>query len=177
MFDFTFQKDQIWYLRPFAWFFFFFFLSNYRTHSWEEGLERKTDCDWEPSPEKNKNFEDIQGSTLLAVLRNRNYFLRFRFRILTGSGSGSEVLTSYSSGSGSCKSSFQTKFWTKIMPFTYQAFLKEKIDKFHQIYCKMWMKKKMLNDGNQIHNFVLCQRKLSWFHYITVPVPLRSVKN
>ncbi len=29
---------------------------------------------------------------------------------------------------------------------------KEKNDKFHQIYCKMWMKK-ILNEGNQIYNF------------------------
>jgi hypothetical protein len=35
------------------------------------------------------------------------------------------------------------------------------MDKFHQIYCKMGMKK-MLNEGNQIHNFILC---------VTVPVP------
>ncbi len=33
----------------------------------------------------------------------------------------------------------------------------------------------MLNEGNQIHNFLLCQ--LLWFHFITVPVPvpLKSV--
>jgi hypothetical protein len=37
------------------------------------------------------------------------------------------------------------------------------MDKFHQIYCKMGMKK-MLNEGNQIHNFILCVTVL-------VPVP------
>jgi hypothetical protein len=36
-----------------------------------------------------------------------------------------------------------------------QLFYKEKIDKFHLIYCKMWMKK-ILYVGNQIHNFILC---------------------
>ncbi len=34
-----------------------------------------------------------------------------------------------------------------------KLFYKEKVYKFQQIYCKMWMKK-MLNEGNQIHNFI-----------------------
>jgi len=48
------------------------------------------------------------------------------------------------------------------------------MDRFHQIYCKMWMKK-ILNEGNQKRNFMLCLWELLWFHFIAVPVPLRSV--
>ncbi len=29
----------------------------------------------------------------------------------------------------------------------------------------------MLNEGNQIHNFILCLWELLWFHFITVPDP------
>ncbi len=47
-------------------------------------------------------------------------------------------------------------------------FYKEKINKFHNIYCKLWMKK---NELNLIHNLW----ELLWFHFITVPVPLRFV--
>ncbi len=32
-------------------------------------------------------------------------------------------------------------------------FYKEKVFQFQQIYCKMWMKK-MVNEGNQVHNFI-----------------------
>ncbi len=39
--------------------------------------------------------------TLWAVLWNRNYFLRFRFRLLKSYGSGSDFWKSYGSGSGS----------------------------------------------------------------------------
>ncbi len=45
--------------------------------------------------------------------------------------------------------------------------------KFHQIYCKMWMEK-ILNEGNKIHNILLCLWELLWFHFITVPVLLRE---
>ncbi len=34
-----------------------------------------------------------------------------------------------------------------------ELFYKEKDYKYQQMYCKMW-KKKMLNEGNQIHNFI-----------------------
>jgi hypothetical protein len=34
-----------------------------------------------------------------------------------------------------------------------KLFYKEKVYKFQQIYCKMWMKK-ILNEGNQIHKFI-----------------------
>jgi hypothetical protein len=33
----------------------------------------------------------------------------------------------------------------------------------------------MLNEGNKIHNFILCLSELLRIHFITVPVPLRSV--
>jgi len=33
----------------------------------------------------------------------------------------------------------------------------------------------MLNERNQIDNFLLCLWELLWFHYITVQVPLSSV--
>ncbi len=39
-----------------------------------------------------------------------------------------------------------------FLPF-YTVSCKEKSYKFQQIYCKMWMKE-MLNEGNQIHNFI-----------------------
>ncbi len=32
----------------------------------------------------------------------------------------------------------------------------------------------MLNEGNHIHNFILCLCELLWFHFIPVPVPLRQ---
>jgi hypothetical protein len=31
----------------------------------------------------------------------------------------------------------------------------------------------VLNEGNQILNFILCLLELFWFHFITVPVRLR----
>ncbi len=34
-----------------------------------------------------------------------------------------------------------------------ELFYKEKVYKSQQIFCKMWMKK-ILNEGNQIHNFI-----------------------
>ncbi len=106
------------------------------------------------------------------MLWNRNYFLRFRFRILkcygSGSGSGSDFWKSYGSDS---------YFWKVTVPvpvpvpapylyhkklillkkFVFflhsKLFYKEKDYKYQQIYCKMW-KKKILNEGNKIHNFI-----------------------
>jgi hypothetical protein len=76
------------------------------------------------------------------VLRNRNYLLRFRSRLLTSNVSGS--------GSGSLDSFYLEKI----------------IYKLHQIYCKMWMKS-MLNEGNQkqfvCENF--CDSILRWFWF------------
>jgi hypothetical protein len=106
------------------------------------------------------------------VLWNSNYFLRFRFRF--------RLLKSYGSGSVSDfwkimvpvpvptfeKVQFRFRFQLHIYVYKKQIFLtkfasilhsklfyKEKDYKYQQIYCKMW-KKKMLNEGNQIHNFI-----------------------
>jgi hypothetical protein len=103
---------------------------------------------------------------LWAVLWNRNYFLRFRFWLLKSYGSGSDFWKSYGSGS---------YFWKVTVPVPVPApylyhkkqiflkkfvsslhsklFYKEKDYKYQQIYCKMW-KKKMSNEGNQIHDFI-----------------------
>jgi hypothetical protein len=52
------------------------------------------------------------------------------------------------------KPTFQKMFWKKILPFLHRKlFYKENIFKFHQFYCKMRMKK-ILNEGNQLHNFI-----------------------
>ncbi len=98
-----------------------------------------------------------------AVLWNRNYFLRFRFRF--------QLLKSYGSGSGSDfwkvtvpvpvpapyldhKTKFFKKFFRNFIAFfLLKLFYKEKVYKFQQIYCKIWMKR-MLNEDNQIHNFI-----------------------
>ncbi len=108
---------------------------------------------------------------VLAVLWNRNYFLRFRFRLLKSYGSGSDFSKV---GFGTGTITFQkSDFWKVTAPvqapylyhkkqifckkFVYflqsKLFYKEKDDKYQQIYCKMW-KKKMLNEGNHIHNFI-----------------------
>jgi hypothetical protein len=91
------------------------------------------------------------------VLRNCNYFLRFQFRLLTSYGSGS--------GSGSVFRQFSKKRWKNLAILHSKLFYREKIAKFHQIYWKMWMKK-MLSEGNQIHNFTLRLWELLWFHII-----------
>ncbi len=115
-------------------------------------------------------------------VRNRNYFLRFRFRLLTSYGSGFDfwqatvpvpsdfwqvrfrlrnVLVSRPK-----KAQLKKKFlWTKIAFLHCNLFYTENIYKFHQIYCKMWMKK-MLNEGYQIHNFILFLWELLWFHLL-----------
>ncbi len=107
-----------------------------------------------------KNRELAQN----AVLWNRNYFLRFRFRLLKsyGSGSGSDFWKSYGSGSYFWKVTVlvSVRFLLHIYTIKMQIFLKkfvsflhsklfykEKDYKYQQIYCKMW-KKKMLNEGN-----------------------------
>jgi hypothetical protein len=106
------------------------------------------------------------------VLWNCNYFLRFRVRLLKSYGSGSDFWKSYGSSSGS---GFGSYFWKVTVPVPVPApylyhkkqiflkkfvsflhsklFYKEKDYKYQQIYCKIW-KKKMLNEGNQIHNFI-----------------------
>ncbi len=60
-----------------------------------------------------------------------------------------------------------------------KLFYKEKNYKFHEIYCKTGMKK-MLNDGNQIHNFksssdsrtVINYGFVSRSDFLTSPVPV-----
>ncbi len=48
----------------------------------------------------------------------------------------------------------KNKFFLKnLFPLHSKLFYKEKDYKYQQIYCKIW-KKKMLNEGNQIHNFI-----------------------
>ncbi len=51
------------------------------------------------------------------------------------------------------KQIFQKKFWNFFAFLHSKLFYKEKVYKFQQICCKMWMKK-MLNEGYQIHNFI-----------------------
>ncbi len=79
-------------------------------------------------------------------------WFRFRFRLLKKLWFRFRFLLLESYGSGSIKS----KFFLKIcFLFTVHSklFYKEKDYKYQQIHCKMW-KKKMLNEGNQIHNFI-----------------------
>ncbi len=51
------------------------------------------------------------------------------------------------------KQIFQKNFGIFFAFLLSKVFYKEKVYKFQQIYCKMWMKK-MLNEGNQIYNFI-----------------------
>ena len=51
------------------------------------------------------------------------------------------------------KQIFQKNFGIFFAFLLSKVFYKEKVYKFQQIYCKMWMKK-ILNEGNQIHNFI-----------------------
>jgi hypothetical protein len=94
-----------------------------------------------------------------SVLWNRNYFLRFwfRFRLLTSYGSGSNFCQVTVPVPAPCldhkKHSFQTNFGKNLACLHTKFFYKEKIYNSHQIYCKMGMKK-MLNEVNQIHNFL-----------------------
>jgi hypothetical protein len=109
------------------------------------------------------------------ALWNRNYFLRFRFLLLksygSGSGFGSDIWKSYGSDSGSYfwkirvpvpvpapyldhkKQIFQKNFGNFLAFLHSKLFYKEKVYKFQQIYCKMWIKK-IVNEGNQIHNVI-----------------------
>ncbi len=70
----------------------------------------------------------------------------------------------------SLKNFFEQNLALSIVSF----FIRKRLVSFHLIYCKMWMKK-MLHEGNQLHNFILWLWELLWFHFITVPVPLRPV--
>ncbi len=103
---------------------------------------------------------------------NRNYFLRFRFRfrLLKSYGSGSNfwkvlvpvpvlvpTFEKLRSGSSSIprpyKANFAKIFGNLFVFLLCKLFYKEKVYKFQQIYGRMWMKK-MLNEGNQMHNFI-----------------------
>ncbi len=109
-----------------------------------------------------------------AALWNRNYFLRFRFRLLLksyGSGSGSNfwkvmvpvrvpvptfenLRFRFQLHVQSIKSKFFTKNLWKFFGFLLsKLFYKEKAYKFQQIDCKMWIEK-TLNEGNQTHNLI-----------------------
>ncbi len=113
------------------------------------------------------------ASAKSSVLLNHNYFLWFRFRF--------HLLTSYGSGSGSGsvsrpqKAQFAKIFWEKSCLFTKYLcfFYKEKLI-FHQIFCKMWMKKMLkkrksntFNNNFKVILYCVCE--------IMVPVPLRSI--
>ena len=107
-----------------------------------------------------------------AVLSNRNDFLRFRFLLLKSYGScyGSSSISHHK------KQIFQEKCRNFFAFLPSKLFYKEKVYKFQQIYCEMWMKI-FFNEGNQIHNVtvgaqsiaLLCQnlvncRRNIWAH-------------
>jgi hypothetical protein len=121
------------------------------------------------------------------VLWNRNDFLRFwfRFLLLKSYGSGSDFWKSYVSGSGSyywkvtvlVPYRFQLHIWTIRSNFfkkyfgIFFAFLpgklfdKEKVYKFQQIYCEMWMKIFFLM---KVIKYIM----LNLLNLVPVPVPL-----
>ncbi len=88
------------------------------------------------------------GSTTLKPACRRGCFLLGGHCIKKQKQRCGTVTIFYGSGSN---------FWKVMVPvFIFllsKLFYKEKVYQFHQIYCKMW-KKKMLNEGNQIHNFI-----------------------
>ncbi len=65
-------------------------------------------------------------------------FLRYRFLLLKSYGTGSDFWKSYGSGSG--LQILQEKFWNFFAFLPTELFYKEKVYKFQQIYCEMWMK-------------------------------------
>jgi hypothetical protein len=79
------------------------------------------------------------------------------------------VPTLASSGSGSVSYKKHSLKFFLILPFyIVSSFKREKlIDKFHQIYCKMWIK----------FFFRYCVYENFWLHFVTIPVPVpqRSV--
>ncbi len=90
------------------------------------------------------------------MLRNWKYFY--------GSGSGSDFWQ-FTAGPAPYLGTVFKKILKKILPF-----YNEKLISFikFQINCQMWMTK-MLNKGNQIHNFILSLWALRWFHFIKAP--------
>ena len=112
------------------------------------------------------------------MLWNRNYLLRFRFRFWllksygSGSGSGSDFwkvmvpvpvpVPTFEKVTVPVPAPYidhKKQIWRRKKCGIFFDFLlsrlfyKEKVHKFQQIYGKIWMKK-MLNEGNQMHNFM-----------------------
>jgi hypothetical protein len=92
------------------------------------------------------------------VLRNRNYFLRFWFRLLTiySSGSGSifwQVTVTVPVPYVDHKKQFKTKIWPKNLVFVHsKLFYKEKIEKCHQFVVKWeWKKVKWRKSSTQFY--------------------------
>ncbi len=106
----------------------------------------------------------------------RNYYLRFRFRfgLLTSYDFQFGLMTGYGSGPAPVPVPYLDH--KKHVKKMCMLFYKETLDKIHQIYCKLRMKK-MLNGGNQYTIlYCVCLWGFLWFHFITVPVPQNCVK-
>ncbi len=86
-------------------------------------------------------------TNLYPVLRNRNYLLRFRFRLLTSYG------------------------WSRLRIYTIKSSFKKILIKKSCLFTvnrSSILPRNLLNEGNQIHNFILCLWELMWFHFSTV---------
>ncbi len=108
------------------------------------------------------------GNPWGAVLWNRYYFLRFRFRLLKSYGSGSDFWKSYGSGSyfrkvpvpvpapylDHKKQIFTKKLLEFFLPFyIVSCFRRKKFKNFNKFFVKcQW--NFFLNKDNQIHNFI-----------------------
>jgi hypothetical protein len=99
------------------------------------------------------------------VLWNRNYFFRFRFRLLKSYSSGSDFWKSYGSGFGSYFRKVPVPVPTPYLDhkkqiknfflpfFIVSCFSRKKFKNFNKFIVKCeW--KKILNEGNPIHNFI-----------------------
>jgi hypothetical protein len=62
------------------------------------------------------------------------------------------------------KQIFQKKCWKNFAFLLSKLFYKVKVYKFQQINCKMWMRK-MLTEGNKIHNFISSSGSDFWTRY------------
>jgi hypothetical protein len=101
-----------------------------------------------------------RSAALQAALWNRNYFLRFRFRLLKnyGSGSGSNFWKVMFPVPTFVKLRFRLRFKNvgKFFLFTYRSELfLHWVYKFQQIYFKMWMKKNIKWRKSSI-TFIFC---------------------
>ncbi len=70
------------------------------------------------------------NSQFSSVMWNRNYFLRFRFRLLKSYGSGSDFRKSYGSGSGS--------YFRKVTVPVPAPYLNHKKQIFGKYFCKIF---------------------------------------